>query len=237
MSLFRCQSLAVALALLPLSALAADPMTDAIQTAYAPYRVALFKTNGKSLPESRDAVLLARAQWAEVSLRFAGQPPVPYVSDGKLMADFVRVDAIYVQAATEIEQGQLAKAHDTLEEVRDILARLRWRNGVVVFSDHMNAYHSEMERVLDESDKLLAQANGRFHLMAQAGVLGYLAKRLETEATPALAANAEFVELVKAVRKSVADVEAALISGETALAKQALGGLKKPYSRLFIKFG
>ena len=237
MSSLYSRILAGALALLPIVATAADPMTDAIQTAYAPYRVALFKTNGKSLPESRDAVLLARARWAEVTLRFASQPPVPYATDGKLTTDFVRIDAIYVQAATEIEQGQLAKAHETLEEVREILARMRWRNGVVVFSDHMNAYHSEMERVLDEGDKLLAQPAGRFQLIARAGVLGYLAKRLASEATPELAANAEFVELVGAVRKSVADVEAALISGDTALAKQALGGLKKPYSRLFIKFG
>ena len=74
MSLFRCRSLAVALALLPLSALAADPMTDAIQAAYAPYRVALFKTNGKSLPESRDAVLLARHQLAAMAFKTELRP-------------------------------------------------------------------------------------------------------------------------------------------------------------------
>ena len=131
----------------------------------------------------------------------------------------------------------MVEAHETLEDVREIMADLRRRNQVVVFSDHMNAYHAEMEHFLDDGEKILASKSGLMELTAKAGVLDYLAQRLKSEAPASLVQNEEFITLLKAVGKSVADLKAALFAQDVARVKEAIGKLKQPYSRMFIKFG
>jgi hypothetical protein len=113
--------------------------------------------------------------------------------------------------------------------VRDVMADLRQRNQVIVYSDHMNAYHVEMERVLNDGEKALAAPNGLLELAAKVCVLEYLAGRLMK--------NDEFVAMHRAVQKSVADLKASLFAQDSAKVKEALGKLKGPYSKMFIKFG
>jgi hypothetical protein len=133
--------------------------------------------------------------------------------------------------------NQLAAAHETLEDARDIMAQLRRRNQVIVYSDHMNAYHSEMEHVLIDGGKTLASPNGMQILTAQVGALAYLSKKLNSEAPANYSSNSEFVELLKAVDKSVLDLQAALFAQNASAIKEAMGKLKAPYSKLFLKFG
>ena len=87
---------------------------------------------------------------------------------------------MYDKAAAEISAGNLPEAHETLEAARDLMAALRHRNGVVTFSDHMNAYHAEMERMLINGPKLLAGPQGVQLLTAHSGVLEYLARQLRS---------------------------------------------------------
>lgn len=230
-------TLICASALLPMSGLAADALTEAIQKAYPPYRAALYKTNGKSQAEAREVLDQAREGWARVASQFGVRPPPPYDRDKQLPQTFEAIDKSYAQASSEVDQNKLGKAHATLEEVRDLLADLRRRNGVIVYSDHMNAYHTAMEDMVADGTDLLAKPDGKLRLMARVGVLDYLAKNLKSEASPELAANAEFTELTKGVMKSVADLEAALLADKDDAVKDAINALKKPYSRMFIKFG
>ena len=216
---------------------AADPFTDAVQAAYAPYRVALFRTNSQAQAESEQAVAQARKAWAAVAERFRRQPPAPYDRDARFAASLAEIDTAYETAARQVGQRQLAEAHETLEAVRDLLAALRHRSQVIVYSDHMNAYHAEMEHLLGEAPKLLAQPQGTMELLARTGALDYLAGRLEREAPETLRADREFAPLVAAVRQSVAALKAALVAGDGAAAQAALGQIKKPYSQLFLKFG
>ena len=148
-----------------------------------------------------------------------------------------KVGQVYERAASQVAAGQLPEAHETLEEVRDLLADLRRRNGVIVYSDHMNAYHAEMEHVLEGGAKLLGESRGLLELIARAGVLDYLAARLRSEAPPALAADPEFAPAVLAVEASVKALRQALMAQDAAAAREALGKLKGPYSRLFLRFG
>lgn len=46
---------------------AADPVTDAVQKAYVPYRAALFKTNAGQADESANALKQAQQAWAQVT--------------------------------------------------------------------------------------------------------------------------------------------------------------------------
>lgn len=228
--------LAVSLAFASM-AQAADPVTDLMVAANAPYRMSLYKTNGKSQEEAQQALTQAQAMWSKLETQFAAKPAAPYDRDPAFAASVAEVSKVYQQAATEVAAGQLTTAHNTLERVRDVTADMRLRNHVVVFSDHMNAYHAQMEVVLIHGADTLAQPKGMLLLTAQAGALSYLAKQLGAQAPAANKQNAEFGSLLKAVEASVGNVEAALLNQNETAVKEAIGKLKGPYSKLFAKFG
>ncbi|MDE2417296.1 MAG: hypothetical protein KGN32_05770 [Burkholderiales bacterium] len=216
---------------------AADPVTDAMQQAYGPYRVALFRTNSGSVAESQQAIAQAQATWSQIVSQFGSKPAAPYDRDTKFVASLSEVTAVYAKAADEVSKNQLSNAHETLERARDVMAEMRQRNNVIVFSDHMNAYHAQMEHVLIEGVKLMDQPQGLLQLLAQVGALEYLASQMGTQAPASLTSNPEFMGSLKAVQQSVADLKAALLAQDAAATKAAIGKIKGPYSKMFLKFG
>ncbi len=219
------------------SSMASDLFTDAMLEAYTPYRVALFKTNSNSQAESSLAIGQAQRSWRQLQSQFVAKPPAPYDRDGAFAGSLDEVAKVYAKAEEQAAANQLAAAHETLEAARDIMAELRRRNQVIVYSDHMNAYHAEMEDVLINGPKILAEPNGMLQMIAMVGALDYLAKKLITEAPAKVVTDADFEGLVKPVVKSVADLRKALWSQDPMLVKEALGKVKQPYSKLFLKFG
>lgn len=228
---------AMALWAVATAAAAADPVTDAMVAAYAPYRAALFQTNAGAPEASVAALQQAHSAWRELMARQAGAPAAPYDRDPGFAQSLQAVERIYAAAGEQVRRGQLAEAHETLEEVRDVLAALRQRNGVVVYSDHMNAYHAVMEHVLTEGKVLAAAPGGLLPLAEQVGVLDYLAARLASEAPAALREQAEFVSLLQAVTTSVARLREAVRAQQPAAAAAAIGQLKAPYGKLFLRYG
>lgn len=235
-SLFKVVSLSVFLAA-GIGAYAADPVTDMMQAANAPYRMALFKTNGKVQEEALAAVQQGQAAWNMFTSQFSAKPPAPYDRDAGFAASAAEVSHVYAQAIQQVTAGQLTQAHNTLERVRDVMADMRQRNGVVVYSDHMNAYHAQMEKILVHGGETLAQPKGMLLMTAQVGALRYLASQLDAQASAELKKNEEFNALLKAVNQSVLGLEAALLNQDMASAKDAASKLKGPYSKLFAKFG
>lgn len=218
-------------------ALAADPVTEAMQAANAPYRMALFKTNGQSQSESLQALQQAQAAWDKLAQQFGAKVPAPYDRDDAFGTSVTAVSKVYAKALVEINAGDLKGAHNTLEEARDIMSDMRKRNQVVVFSDHMNAYHEVMEHVMNDGAAMLAKPQGMQQLALQVGALRYTADRLRTQASASLLQNAEFSAMLQAVQQSVAQLEAAVLNQDGVAAKDAIGKLKGPYSKLFAKFG
>lgn len=233
------RTLALGLGLLCTAPLAwsADPLSDAMTQAYAPYRAALFRTNSQAQAESVEAIAKARDAWRGVVAGHANAAPAPYDRDPAVKETLLAVQAVYDKAAAQIAERQLAETHQTLEAARDLMSDLRRRNGVVVFSDHMNAYHAQMEVLLKQGPKLLADTQGLMTLAGDAGALSYLAQRLSSEAPPALRAQPEFGTLLQGVLDSVGRLQSALRVQDAAGAKAALEQLKKPYSLFFLKFG
>ena len=111
-------------------AVAADPLTEAMQKTYAPYRVALFKTNNNAQDDSRQAVLQAQQGWARVASEFGTNPPAPYAGD----AEF----------APQIAQGGVEDFHHVVPALW--MAQVR-RVGVREFVDEKNVGVSRFGRV------------------------------------------------------------------------------------------
>lgn len=229
--------LLVAASMLPLPSLSADAATDAMQAAYAPYRAALFRTNGKSQVEAEQALVQAQQAWQALIRQYAAKPPPPYERDPKFSDTLTQVAVVYERAAVDVRANQLPAAHEKLEAVRDLLAELRHRNNVVVFSDAMNAYHAEMEHALGDGAKGIGSESAWMALAARVGVLDYLADRLRNDAPAALGGDTDFEALLKAVQNSVASLRSAVLARDEEAVREALGKLKGPYSRLFIKYG
>jgi len=229
--------ISTALFVVSVSVWSVDPVTDAMQIAYAPYRVALFRTNSNAQAESQQAIAQAQQSWSKLIEQYSSKPPAPYDRDTAFVTSLSEVLKVYDLSARQASANQLTAAHETLEKARDIMAEMRRRNQVVIFSDHMNAYHSEMENVLINAPTILLQQNGMQQLTAMVGALNYLAKKLISEAPANYATNEEFVESAKAVNKSVTELQEALFLQDAEAIKIKLSKVKVPYSKFFLKFG
>ncbi len=198
----------------------------AMRDAYGQYRAALFATNAGKAEESAKAVDAFRAAWAP--LDDAGAPP-QYADDAGFPDTMSAVDQIAAEASEEIAAGNLGEAHETLEAIREQVAGLHARNGVIGFSDRMNAYHARMEEVI------AAPATDLGAVREELAVLEYLAADLSAH-RPA-DADDSFDALVGDIEASLAGLRTAVEAGDLAAAQTAIGGMKQPYSKLFLKFG
>lgn len=216
---------------------AADPVTDAMTSAYTPYRVALFRTNSKAQTESETAIVQASQAWQEIISKYAKAPPPPYNRDTGFAKSLTDVAAVYEKASGAIHTQKLTEAHETLENARDLMAEIRRRNNVIVYSDHMNAYHSEMEHLLSEGPKWVEQPNGFLLLMEKLGAMAFLAARLKSEAPAAVVSDPAFAGALKSLEQSLTVLREAILAQDAARIRAAIPKVKGPYSQLFLKFG
>ena len=216
---------------------AADALTDAMQKAYVPYRVVLNKTNNKLQDEARQAIAQVQQSWNQVAAQYGAKPPAPYDRDPAIGSSMAEVTQVYVKAAEEIEKNQLIEAHETLERARQVMAEMRHRNNVIVYSDHAMAYLAQRDLILNDGSRTLSEPDGLLKLSAQVGVLDYMAAKLKSEAPAEYGNNETFFTMIKAVDKSVTDLKAALLSQDAEKIKEAINAIKLPYGRLFITFG
>ena len=99
----------------------------------------------------------------------------------------------------------------------------------------MNAYHAQMELVLDTDYAAMGPA--AIGALAQsAAVLRYLADEVSKHPAPE-AANPAYAPLVAGLNSSVKALNDAVQAGDLAAALAAVGALKTPYAKLFAKFG
>ncbi|MGO4910378.1 hypothetical protein ACEN2J_18880 [Pseudorhodobacter sp. W20_MBD10_FR17] len=203
---------------------------------YASYRVALFATNSGNAEKSAAAMAGMEQQWQGLLASY-GQTPPPQYEDDTLWPDMTaEVSKTLAKAQDEVTSGDLAASHLTLEAVRESFSALHARNGIERFSDRMNAYHAEMEHVL-ELDLTVLDAAAMQRVLEHAVVLDYLAQDIAVLPPAGTEGDAEYNSLSSAMLASVDALLTAARAADEAAVKAAIGGLKVPYSKLFLKFG
>ena len=228
---------AMAVSLMLVGVAAAGSLGDfekAMRSAYSDYRVALFQTNTGNRDAAAQAVESFRQKWSALIAANAEAPP-QYADDPGYVPTLTEVAAIADSAAAQVAEGKLAEAHGTLEEIRDQIADLHERNGITAFSDRMNVYHAKMEEILVGDYDGFSSA-GLGDLREDAAVLAYLADDIATH-PPAESADPAYEVLLNSVSDSVATLLVAVRSSDAVAVKQAINGLKVPYSKFFLKFG
>lgn len=203
---------------------------------YGDYRSALFMTNSGNVEKSAASLAGFEAGWSELKDAYGAVPPPHYADDPHWAEMLATVDGLLAKADAQVAAGKLAEAHETLEAVRDVFSALHLRNGIQTFSDRMNAYHAEMEHVLAMDPAALTEADLP-EITGRAAVLLYLAQDVMAFPPDGAEGNPEFGKLIKGFEASVAIFDAAARASDLAAVRAAMGGLKKPYSMLFLKFG
>jgi hypothetical protein len=236
--MFR-KTTSLALALLCTAPAFAGPVTDFEATygeMYAGYRSALFATNSGSAEKSAAALDGLQKNWATLVTTYGQTPPPQYESDPLWGETIAEVTGSIAKATEAVSAGNLPESHETLEAVREAFSALHARNGIETFSDRMNAYHAEMERILG-LDLTTLDAPAKETVLEHAAVLAYLAQDV-LSAPPANAeGNADYAALSAAMQTSVDQLLSAARAGDDDAIKAAVGGLKVPYSKFFLKFG
>lgn len=217
----------------------AGPVAD-FETAYgemyAGYRSALFATNSGSAEKSAAALDGLGQQWAAMIATYGENPPPQYEDDANWDAMIAEVSGSIAKATEAVANGDLPKSHETLEGVREAFSALHARNGIETFSDRMNAYHAEMEKILG-LDLAALDAPAKQTVLEHAAVLAYLAQDVLTAPPPGASDSPDYAALSAAMQASVDQLVTAARSGDDAGIKAAVGGLKVPYSKFFLKFG
>ena len=216
---------------------AADAVSDALVAAAPAQRIALFRTQNQAQAESEAAIAQARQAWLVLYERFGAHPLPPYDRDLEFLDTLTDVSELYDVAQRQARGRQLAQAHQTLEKARALIGELRRRNGVIGYGDHLDAYHAELEALLDEAPRLTQRPQGALLLMAHVGRLELLGARLRREAGASARADAGFDPALQAVEASVAALRQAVLSQETGRIQAALQGLRGPYGQFFLRFG
>lgn len=217
----------------------AGPIADFerdLRAAYADYRAALFQTNRKDRAATEAALAAFGGKWAALGARYGAAPPPHLSEDGAWPATLASVKRTLDAAVAETAAGDLAKAHETLEAIRDDIGALRARNGLVTFSDRMNAYHTKMEAVIEWVEHG-AGAPDLGRLREDAAVLSHLVAEIAAHPPAGLADPAPFRDALAAVTGSVEALLRAARAGDASAAKAAVAALKAPYSRLFLRYG
>lgn len=220
------------------TAASAGPVADferVLRDAYGDYRAALFQTNANNVPATRQTLKAFAEKWAAIAKAYETKPPPQYEDDKKWPSTLANVAALLKEADAEAQQERLAKSHEVLEKIRDEIGDLHQRNGVVGFSDRMNAFHAHMEHVLEGKFDNFS-AGGLNELREQVAVLDYLAAELKRNPAPEVQAP-DYGSTLQALVDSIGALQQAARAGDATAAKAAMGKIKPAYARMFLKFG
>ncbi len=217
----------------------AGPFNDfekALAAAYAPYRAALMQTNQKDKAATEQSLQAFGGKWAELMKTYKTAPPPQYADDPKWPETIGSVEQMISAAKNEAAKGDLVKAHNVLEGVRVQLGHLRSRNGVITFSDRMDAYHEKMEQIL-ASTYGGYDIGGIGALREDVTVLAHLAQLLPVHAPAAFGQEPSFKEALAGLNSSIDALQTAARKGDKPSIEKAIQGLKGPYAKMFVKYG
>ena len=216
---------------------AAGPYADferSLATVYAPYRAALMQSNQKDKTGTEASLQAFEAGWNRLMTTHRSAPPPQYADDAGWPSTIAAIEATIASAKAEAAKGDLAKAHDVLEGVRERLGELRARNGVITFSDRLDAYHERMEHILTTK---YAEPDGIGRLREDAAVLLHLTGLVGRHAPSTAKSDEAFKESLVGLMQSTNALQDAARSADKTAIEKALKGLKPAYAKLFVKFG
>ncbi len=230
----------VALSLAPEAASAnARDFHEAQADAYAHYREAAFYTRTGNITVAALALDEFIVKWSALVDRFAGSPPREYAGDEQWNAVLNEILERSRSGLEALDAGDAEAAAESINPVRDMLGELRRRNGVVTYSDHVDAltaamdvmagYRGEIRELDDPAD---VEKIGK-----QADVVEALFEKLEREAPPQVADDPEFKRMISGATESMERLRQGLKTGNARLFRIGAGELRSYERIMFLRYG
>ena len=212
---------------------------DVLDDAYAPYRKSLPLTKKK---ENQQAALKQMnafmTKWATLSDKYLGNPPAPYNQSPLWKDTITRVAQIMQDGISKVEAGEIQKGHEIIEEIRDLLGSLRASVSIRTFSDYVNTYHTEMERLvkIKHNKKSLTPEN-IIKVREKVAVLSFLMNEAKLAAPAKYQQNEDFQKYLNGNIKLLAALHTSLEKGDVNKVLALLKKIKPAYKKLFVNFG
>ncbi len=143
--------------------------------------------------------------------------------DPRLAPDLERVEAVARAAGPLVQEGDLARAHLALEEIRPILAGILRRNGLSALKVALVEFHERMERIVEAGKARDAPA-----ALAEVLAADEKLRAVESELDDAR---------VKAIRAALDRVRALSVRGAAGELPDAVGALKSAFVKVYLAEG
>ena len=231
---------AIAMAATPACAGVHEDMV-ALDRAYVP---ALALTNQPKAEPAQKALAKLRSAWNRFNGTYATAP------SGYEAATWAKsgaeVEAAITAAEKSMAAGRSAAAHDDLERVRDSQFALRRASRQPYFMDDLTAYHAAMEAIASPAAAKTAATISDADIAAIVAALpgakrtwqDVLANRAQAGKHGLSVDTEPLVQRdIDATTQILADLDAALATGDRARIAEKAMASKPAFSRLFQKFG
>ncbi len=212
---------------------------EASAEAYAPYRGALSYLHTGNAGLAALALDAMAARWAALSDRFRDRPPAAFAADPAWRASLDAITGRIETARARLEAGDPQGAAAALAPIRAALGDLRRRNGIVTFSDRIDAFSAAMEAMWvhrrNPPDMADPQAIAALAEQARALLLALL--DVATEAPKKIAADPQFQRLIEGAFGSMGSIDGAIQLRDQTILISTLRELRSTERLLWLYFG
>lgn len=218
-----------------------DPFVAAVSAAYPQFKMAWFYCrtgNGMLAGEELEGFASA---WRGIVARYGDSPPGPFARDSGWKASLSAITEAIERAAELVRAEKTKDARDALAGVRAELGTLRRRNGVVIFSDHVDAYGDVVGRLMALRGKTRARpALSDGDIDAYAALVRELRSAIGTlraRAPAALKDNSGFAGSIEGNLASIAKLERGIRNRHAKAIHGAVVAVRADFILLFTRYG
>ena len=212
---------------------------EAFAGAWGHYRQAVFYGRTGNAAVAALELDAFTAKWSALVARFGDDRPDAVAGDTAWQETLQSIGATAGQGLEQLDAGDLEAAKTTLAPIREIAGEMRRRNGVAVYSDHVDELSAAMDVLAGYRREIkdLGGAEAVARVTRQAAVVAYLFEKCDARAPAATGNDPEFRRLIDGARESTGKLWAALETGDIRLYRIAIGELRSYERILFLRFG
>lgn len=212
---------------------------EASTKAYAPYRGAMsyLKTGNPGLAAL--ALGATAVRWAALCDRFRDQPPAAFAQDPAWRASLDGITGRIADARAKLDAGDVKGARTALAPVRANLGDLRRRNGIETFSDRIDAFSAAIKTiwVYRRNPPDMADPEALAALAEQTAALRRALEHVAAGPPEKIAGDLQFQRLVAGSFQSIAAIDRAIETRDTAVLISALREIRSSEQLLWMNFG
>lgn len=217
-----------------------DEFNGLMAIAWAHCRDALYQ----SLPDQSDAkatesaLLAFNAAWKILRDRWKAGPPPHYSEDPDFQAELALIAEIGNQALALARKKQITETQAALQQIPSLLAEMRRKNKIEIFTDQADAFRELLAEINDASfDQFELTPPQVVDMIKMIGALSYLRERLEKRAPQHLTEDDYFLEKTNEIDKHLQELTLAVLAGQRTPILRALRDLRQSFQRFYLLYG